>query len=150
MGLLDGVAWEGKVFKGGAWTDGGGGTYAVVEPATGDELGTMGQADADDVAEAAASAAEAQKEWAALPHTARAAVLRKAGDLWAEHADEIRDWNVREVGAIPPMAGLRHARGGRGVLPGRVAARPADRPGAAQRAAAAVAWPARCRPAWSR
>ena len=31
-------------------------------------------------------------------------MLRKAGDLWAEHADEIRDWNVREVGAIPPMA----------------------------------------------
>ena len=64
----------------------------------------MGNADAEDVAEAAASAAEAQKEWAALPHTARAAVLRKAGDLWAEHAEEIRDWNVREVGAIPPMA----------------------------------------------
>jgi len=104
MALLDGVAWEGKVSKGGAWTDGRGGTYAVVEPATGNELGTMGQADAEDVAEAAASAAEAQKEWAALPHTARAAVLRRAGDLWAEHADEIRDWNVREVGAIPPMA----------------------------------------------
>src|SRR3954449_3719278 len=104
MALLDGVAWEGKVFKGGAWTDGRGGTYPVVEPATGDELGTMGLADAEDVAEAAASAAEAQKEWAALPHTARAAVLRRAGDLWAEHADEIRDWNVREVGAIPPMA----------------------------------------------
>ena len=104
MGLLDGAHWEGKVLKGGAWTDGGGGTYAVVEPATGNELGTMGQADAEDVAEAAASAAEAQQEWAALPHTARAAVLRKAGDLWAEHADEIRDWNVREVGAIPPMA----------------------------------------------
>ena len=48
MALLDGVAWEGKVFKGGAWTDGRGGTYAVVEPATGKELGTMGQADADD------------------------------------------------------------------------------------------------------
>ena len=104
MGLLDGIAWEGKVFKDGAWTDGGGGTYAVVEPATGDELGTMGNADAGDVAEAAASAAEAQKEWAALPHTARAAVLRRAGDLWSEHAEEIRDWNVREVGAIPPMA----------------------------------------------
>ncbi|MFL6025727.1 MAG: aldehyde dehydrogenase family protein, partial [Friedmanniella sp.] len=104
MALLDGVAWEGKVFKGGAWTDGRGGTYAVVEPATGNEIGTMGQADAEDVAEAAASAAEAQKEWASLPHTARAAVLRRAGDLWAEHVDEIRDWNVREVGAIPPMA----------------------------------------------
>src|SRR6476661_5894683 len=84
MALLD-VAWEGKVFKDGAWTDGRGGTYAVVEPATGNELGTMGQADAQDVTEAAASAAEAQKEWAALPHTARSAVLRSAGDLWAMH-----------------------------------------------------------------
>ena len=104
MGLLDGVDWEGQVFKGGAWVEGRGGTYAVVEPATGGELGTMGNADAEDVAEAAASAAEAQREWAALPHTARAAVLRKAGDLWTEHTAEIRDWNVREVGAIPPMA----------------------------------------------
>ena len=104
MGLLDGVDWEGQVFKGGGWVEGRGGTYAVVEPATGSELGTMGNADADDVAEAAASAAEAQREWAALPHTARAAVLRKAGDLWTEHTAEIRDWNVREVGAIPPMA----------------------------------------------
>src|SRR4051794_36721991 len=104
MALLDGVAWEGKIFNGGKWTDGRGGTYAVVEPATGSEIGTMGQADAEDVAEAAASAAEAQKEWAALPHTVRAAVLRRAGALWGEHADEIRDWNVREVGAIPPMA----------------------------------------------
>src|SRR3954468_11182082 len=104
MGLLDGVDWEGKVLKGGSWTDGGGGTYAVVEPATGDELGVMGNASAEDVAEASASAAEAQKEWAALPHTARAAVLRRAGDLWGEHDDEVRDWTVREVGAIPPMA----------------------------------------------
>src|SRR5690349_22546256 len=104
MGLLDKVTWEGQVFKGGAWREGRGGTYAVVEPATGNELGTMGNADADDVAEACASAAEAQKEWAAVPHTARAAVLRRAGDLWAEHAEEIRDWNVREVGAIPPSA----------------------------------------------
>ena len=104
MGLLDGVDWEGQVFKGGGWVEGRGGTYAVVEPATGGELGTMGNADAADVAEAAAAAAEAQREWAALPHTARAAVLRKAGDLWTEHTAEIRDWNVREVGAIPPMA----------------------------------------------
>ena len=89
MALLEGVTWQGKVLKDGEWTDGRGGTYAVIEPATGNELGTMGQADAEDVAEAAASAAQAQKEWAALPHTARAAVLRRAGDLWAEHADEI-------------------------------------------------------------
>src|SRR4051812_32224823 len=104
MGLLDGVDWEGKGLKGGSWTDGGGGTYAVVGPATGDGLGVRGTASAEDVAGASASAAEAKKEGAALPHPARAAVPRGAGALWAEPADEIGDWNVREVGAIPPMA----------------------------------------------
>ncbi|MGH3478969.1 MAG: benzaldehyde dehydrogenase, partial [Nocardioidaceae bacterium] len=77
-----------------------------VEPATGAELGRMGHATAEDVAEAGKSAQEAQKEWAALPHTARAAVLRKAGDLWGRHADEISGWNIREVGAVPGMAGF--------------------------------------------
>ena len=48
----------------------------------------------------------AQKEWAALPHPARAAVLRRAGQLWEEHAEEIMGWNIREVGAIPPLAGF--------------------------------------------
>ena len=51
-------------------------------------------------------AARAQKEWAALPHPARAAVLRKAGQLWEQYADEIGGWNIREVGAIPPLAGF--------------------------------------------
>src|ERR1700712_5615219 len=101
MGLLDTVDWQGNIFKAGKWTAGRGGDYAVVEPATGAELGRMGLATADDVAEAGESATQAQKEWAALPHTARAAVLRKAGDLWQNHAEEISSWNVREVGAVP-------------------------------------------------
>ena len=63
----------------------------------------MGQADADDVAEAAAWRRRREGVGGAAAHgTGRR--TRKAGDLWAEHADEIRDWNVREVGAIPPMA----------------------------------------------
>ena len=106
MGLLDGVDWQGNIFKGGKWTAGSGGDYAVLEPATGKELGRMGLATGQDVGEAAAAAAAAQKEWAALPHTARSAVLRKAGDLWAQHAEEISGWNVREVGAVPGMAGF--------------------------------------------
>jgi benzaldehyde dehydrogenase (NAD) len=60
----------------------------------------------DDVARASAAAVAAQKEWAALPHPARAAVLRKAGDLVAQYADEVTGWNIREVGAIPGMAGF--------------------------------------------
>ncbi|MCW2844117.1 MAG: benzaldehyde dehydrogenase [Nocardioides sp.] len=106
MGLLDAVDWQGKIFKAGAWCEGRGGDYPVIEPATGAELGRMGAASVEDVAEAAASAAEAQREWAALPYTARSAVLRRAGDLWGEHAEEISGWNVREVGAVPGMAGF--------------------------------------------
>ena len=43
---------------------------------------------------------------ARLPHPARAAVLRRAGQLWEQHAEEIGGWNIREVGAIPPLAGF--------------------------------------------
>lgn len=106
MSLLDSVDWSGNILKAGAWQPGQGGDYAVVEPATGAELGRMGLATAADVAEAAAAAADAQLEWAALPHPERAAVLRRAGDLWQQHAEEITGWNVREVGAVPGMAGF--------------------------------------------
>lgn len=104
MGLLDSVDWQGSIFRNGEWTAGRGGDYSVVEPATGNELGRMGKPTPEDAAEAAASAAEAQREWAAQPHTARAAVLRKAGDLWQKYAEEISGWNVREVGAVPGLA----------------------------------------------
>ncbi|WP_328532042.1 benzaldehyde dehydrogenase [Nocardioides sp. NBC_00368] len=106
MSVLDSVDWSGNILKAGAWQPGQGGDYAVVEPATGAELGRMGLATAADVADAAAAAAEAQLAWAALPHPERAAVLRRAGDLWQQHAEEITGWNVREVGAVPGMAGF--------------------------------------------
>ncbi|GAA1969791.1 aldehyde dehydrogenase family protein [Catenulispora subtropica] len=102
--LLDETRWRDNVFLGGTWTSGGGGTIEVVEPATGGVLGAAGRASAADVAQAAASAVEAQKRWAATPHTQRAAVLREAARLWSEHAEEIAEWNIREVGAIRPMA----------------------------------------------
>ncbi|WP_229072871.1 benzaldehyde dehydrogenase [Actinoplanes sp. DH11] len=104
--LLDDTTWTGNIFLGGAWRPGRGDGYDVVEPATGAVLGRIGQATPADVDEAARQAAAAQRAWAATPHPVRAAVLRRAGQLWAEHAAEISDWNVREVGAIPPMAGF--------------------------------------------
>ena len=104
--LLDGADWAGNIFVEGTWRPGSAGDAAIVEPATGDELGRTGRAGVDDVATAAASAASAQQEWAALPHPARAAVLRKAGDLFGQYADELAEWNVREVGAIRGMAGF--------------------------------------------
>ncbi len=104
MGLLDTQEWAGKIFLDGKWAEGSGGSAPVIEPATGDELGRYGVATPDDVLTAARSAAAAQRDWAARPHMERAAVLRRAGDLWQQYADEIGEWNIREVGAIPGMA----------------------------------------------
>ncbi|GGN96666.1 aldehyde dehydrogenase [Actinoplanes lobatus] len=104
--FLDDKLWTGNIFIGGEWRPGRGGAYDVTEPATGTVLGRIGRATAEDVTEAAGSAAEAQRAWAATPHTKRAAVLRRAAQLWTEHGEEIAGWNVREVGAIGAMAGF--------------------------------------------
>ncbi|WP_308798063.1 aldehyde dehydrogenase family protein [Streptomyces sp. UH6] len=86
--------------------EGVGGTLDSIEPATGDVLATVGLAGVPDVARAAEGAERAQRQWAALPPSQRAAVLRRAGALWEQHAEEIIGWNVREVGSIPPFAGF--------------------------------------------
>jgi len=103
MAFLEESTWRGKVYSGG-WKTAAGGEAAVTEPATGAELGRTGIAAPADVAAATAAAAAAQAGWAATPHTERAAVLRRAGDIWKAHADEIEQWNIRESGKIPPAA----------------------------------------------
>jgi benzaldehyde dehydrogenase (NAD) len=105
MSFLDSAPWQSNVFLGG-WRSGGAGDAPVVEPATGEQLAKSGRASVGDVAEAAELAVAAQKEWAALPFSQRAAVLRKAGQLFLENADELSDWIVRESGGIGPKAGL--------------------------------------------
>ena len=105
MSLLGSKEWEGKIFIDG-WVAGSGGEYAVTEPATGDELGKMGSATPGDVERAAELAVEAQKEWAATSVEERAGVMRRAGDLFSEHAGEIIDWIVRESGSIQPKGGF--------------------------------------------
>ena len=103
MTLLDRSIWLGKAYSGG-WQEPGGGRAAVIEPATGAELASVGIASPADVAAATAAAAAAQPAWAALPYTQRAAILRKAGEIWLANAAEIEDWSVREGGKIPPAA----------------------------------------------
>jgi benzaldehyde dehydrogenase (NAD) len=85
---------------------GTGGTHAVVEPATGETLGHVGIATPADVAKAAAKAAKAQRDWARRKPAERAAVLRRAGELWEAHAAEVQDWIVREAGSTRPKAGI--------------------------------------------
>ena len=105
MTLLDPAAWSGRIFLDG-WTVGGAGDASVVEPATGNELGRIGRAAPTDVARATERAQEAQRDWARTSYQARAAILRRAGDLWKEHEPEIQGWIIRETGAIPPKAQL--------------------------------------------
>src|SRR4051812_14924014 len=102
MGLLDDGAWQGKIWTG-SWTDGGGGTYDAVEPATGDVLAPVGRATPEDVVAAADRARAAQREWAATSFEERAAVLRRAGDVLRANADEIKGWLAQESGAIQPF-----------------------------------------------
>ncbi|OLZ73260.1 benzaldehyde dehydrogenase [Streptomyces amritsarensis] len=97
MPLLDPTLWQdGPTLTGGA--------APVVEPATGRTLATLDLAAPADVAEAAARATAAQRDWARTTHPQRAAVLRRAGDLFTAHADELRQWLVRESGSIPGKA----------------------------------------------
>jgi len=105
MALLDPSIWTDKIYVNG-WREGGAGSADAVEPATGKALGSYGVASVDDVLEAARTAAAAQKEWAARKPEERAAVLRRAGALWEEHAEELGGWIIREAGSIPPKAGL--------------------------------------------
>lgn len=103
MSLLDAHRWHGRIFTG-SWQVSAGGDAAVVEPATGTELGRIGLAGAEDVTASVAQAVIAQREWAATPFPVRAAVLRRAGDAVQRHTDELRDWIVRETGGIPGKA----------------------------------------------
>lgn len=96
MPLLDPKTWQSRTLSGGE--------HAVTEPATGETLATVTLASADDVATATREAQAAQAEWARTPHFVRAGVLRRAGDLFTAHAEELRDWIVRESGSIPGKA----------------------------------------------
>ncbi|MFB7645907.1 benzaldehyde dehydrogenase [Streptomyces sp. NPDC056084] len=96
MALLDPKTWQPAPLAGGE--------YEVVEPATGASLGAVTLAAGEDVETAAVIAAAAQPGWARTPHLTRAAVLRRAGDLFSRHADELREWLVRESGSIPGKA----------------------------------------------
>jgi benzaldehyde dehydrogenase (NAD) len=105
MTFLTGAPWQGNIFLDG-WRSGGDGDAPVLEPATGSELGRTGRASIADVAKASEIATDAQREWAALAFNQRAAILRRAGQLFSDHEAELSEWIVRESGGIGPKAGL--------------------------------------------
>jgi acyl-CoA reductase-like NAD-dependent aldehyde dehydrogenase len=82
---------------GGAWRPAST-TRPVVNPATGDPVGWVGEGTPEDAREAVAAAAEALPLWAALPAQKRAVVLRRAGELLRERQEELAVLLTREQG----------------------------------------------------
>ena len=93
--------WAGRIFSNG-WRVAKGGASPVKEPATGNTLGSIGIANAEDIDVAVTSAANAQPAWAALTFDKRAEIVRTAAALLRERAAESIMWNTRECGSIQP------------------------------------------------
>lgn len=105
MNFFDDTKWTGKVFNG-DWVAAGNGDLKVFEPATQTLLTTVGEASEEQALSAVKMASVAQIAWAKTKPEERAAILRKAGELWHQNEEELLQWIVRETGAIPPKASL--------------------------------------------
>jgi benzaldehyde dehydrogenase (NAD) len=81
------------------WRPGTGEPREVREPATGRPLLNVAQSTAEDVAQAAAAAAAAQPAWAETSYVDRAAILRRAAEIYESHRPEFGTWTQRETGA---------------------------------------------------
>ena len=101
--ILNSDIWTGKALST-EWKALAGGVIDVIEPATGNSLGKVGLANAEDVRASAAAAKQAQKQWAAMPYGERAKIFRKAAEIIESLRGELATWIVRETGGITPKA----------------------------------------------
>jgi benzaldehyde dehydrogenase (NAD) len=104
MTFLDSTGFEGRLFTG-DWVVAGS-RQPVAEPASGKVLCSVGLAGQAEVRLSAQAARAAQRGWAGLPRKDRAAVFRKAADLFEQHGAEITQLACRETGSIAPKIGV--------------------------------------------
>src|SRR6267378_8224772 len=79
-----------QLYIGGQWRDASGaGTLAVEDPATGEPLVEVADAQPDDALAALAAAAEAQAEWAQHPPRERGEILRRAYESIVQRSDDL-------------------------------------------------------------
>lgn len=91
--------WAGRIYSGG-WHSGAGGTIRVIEPATGEELTSVGVASPVDVAAAAKAALAAQGAWVNMLPRDRAAIFRRAADVLERDEEKIASFIARETGGL--------------------------------------------------
>jgi aldehyde dehydrogenase (NAD+) len=73
-------------------------TFAVVNPATGSEVGQAAEGDADDVEAAVQDAAKSQKIWAKMPARKRGALVHQCAALLRAHQEELARLIALETG----------------------------------------------------
>jgi succinate-semialdehyde dehydrogenase/glutarate-semialdehyde dehydrogenase len=94
------------LFIGGEWRPAASGkTFAVEDPATGEPLCEVADADATDARAALDAAASNQESWAARPPRERGEVLRRSYELLMERADDLALLMTLEMGK--PLADSR-------------------------------------------
>ncbi|MDQ1465352.1 MAG: benzaldehyde dehydrogenase [Actinomycetota bacterium] len=97
--------WQKSIFVDGQFHQPvGGGTLDVRDKASGETFAVVGLADGADVDAAVASAAAAQRDWAARPYSERAAVLRAVAAELTARGPEFREFIMRETGCIAGKA----------------------------------------------
>lgn len=109
MSLLTQNIWNEKIFNG-DWCVGAASPHTVVEAATGETLGAVGMADANQALASSTAAAAAQRDWGKAAPSVRAQVLRRAAQLWQERAGEVQEWLIREAGSVRAKAELEVAQ----------------------------------------
>ncbi|HEV3465505.1 MAG TPA: aldehyde dehydrogenase family protein, partial [Actinomycetota bacterium] len=88
-----------RLFIGGEWREaGGGGSFAVEDPSTGEELCQVADATPEDGLAALDAAVAAQAEWAGWPPRERGEILRRAFDTLNDRADELALLMTLEMG----------------------------------------------------
>jgi phenylacetaldehyde dehydrogenase len=111
-------------FIGGKWVDGSAGTYAIVNPATEEEVAQAPESSVADAHAAAAAARDALPSWSRTTKEERAALLQATGDRIREQAADLLPLIIAETGATisvgsalqVPMAANRFDRYAKGAL----------------------------------
>jgi phenylacetaldehyde dehydrogenase len=83
---------------GGEWTQGPGETFATVDPATGEQIGVLPRAGAQEIDDAVAAARRALAGWKAATPLNRAKILWAAADLIEAHIDELAEIETLDQG----------------------------------------------------
>src|SRR5215213_6912622 len=88
-----------QLFIGGEWRDaGGGGTFGVEDPSTGDTLVEVANATADDAKAALDACVAAQDDWAQHPPRERGEILRRVFEAMTARADDLALLMTLEMG----------------------------------------------------